>query len=65
MGYWGICDSSRPGMAGDVYQVPYAEAVQGYRHGFMTHHNGVIWTRSPNHPPDPRCPECSAYGPAT
>lgn len=65
-----ICDASSPGMAGDVYHLPYAEAVQGERHGWekrgrtragVEWSHGVQWTRNPNHPPDPRCPEC--HGP--
>ena len=55
-----LCDASKPGMDGDVYHMPYVEAVEGYRHGYMTKHNGVEWTRNINHPPDPRCPECAS-----
>jgi len=53
-----LCDSSRPGMDGDQYRVPYVEAVQGYWHGYATPHNGIQWTRTPDHPPDPKCPGC-------
>ena len=53
-----ICDSSAPGMAGGVYHLPYVEAVEGKRHGYMTRHDGVTWTRSASHPADPKCPEC-------
>jgi hypothetical protein len=45
-------------MDGDVYHVPYLEAVEGYRHGYKTRHNGVAWTRQPDHPTDPKCPGC-------
>jgi len=58
--FWAICDSTAPGMAGGVYHLPYVEAVEGKRHGFMDGHRGVHWTRDPDHPPDPLCPECSA-----
>lgn len=67
-----ICDSSAPGMAGDVYHLPYVEAVEGKRHAYRVEHKSPIsdrparryveWTRNPDHPPDPRCPEC--HGPA-
>ena len=53
-----ICDASDPGMAGDVYHMPYIESVDGYRHGYMTRH-GVQWTRSMDHPADARCPGCA------
>jgi hypothetical protein len=62
-----ICDSSAPGMAGDVYHLPYAEAVEGKRHGYAVEHKSRItgrrasfveWTRNAGHPPDPKCPEC-------
>jgi hypothetical protein len=67
-----ICDSSTPGMDGDVYRLPYGEAVEGMRHGYEVRgktrtgkewSRGVTWTRNPNHPPDPKCPECSAPTP--
>lgn len=63
MYFWTICDSSAPGMSGQVYRLPYPEAVEGKRHGYATKHNGVQWTRNPDHPADPRCPECSDVGP--
>ena len=62
-----ICDSSAPGMAGDVYHLPYVEAVEGKRHGYAVEHKSRItghvsrfveWTRNAGHPPDPKCPEC-------
>lgn len=68
-----ICDSSAPGMAGDVYHLPYPEAVEGKRHGYGVEYRSRIdpgrrrsfveWTRNPNHPPDPKCPECHAPTP--
>jgi hypothetical protein len=57
-------------MAGDVFHLPYAEAVEGLRHGYEVKgvtrlgrawSRGVTWTRNPDHPEDPRCPEC--HGP--
>jgi hypothetical protein len=62
-----ICDSSAPGMAGDVYHLPYVEAVEGKRHGYTItkrtrngreYNTGVEWTRDAGHPADPKCPEC-------
>jgi hypothetical protein len=65
-----LCDSSNPGVAGDVYTLPYSEAVEGYRHGYEVRgrsritgrewSKGVTWTRNADHPEDPRCPECRA-----
>jgi hypothetical protein len=69
-----LCDSSQPGESGGVYTLPYSEAVDGRRHGYklirttrtgQQWDRGVEWTRDPNHPPDPKCPECSPNGPAT
>jgi hypothetical protein len=54
-----LCSSERPGMDGDVYHLPYIEAVEGYRHGCMTR-NGVRWTRNMNHTEDIHCPECAS-----
>jgi hypothetical protein len=54
-----LCDASNPGMDGDVYHVPYNEAVDGYRHAYATKHKGVQWSRSMDHPADPRCPGCA------
>jgi hypothetical protein len=54
-------------MAGDVFHLPYVEAVEGKRHGYeergrtrsgVEWSHGVKWTRDAGHPPDPRCPEC-------
>jgi hypothetical protein len=67
-----ICDSSAPGMAGDVYHLPYVEAVEGKRHGYTVTHTSRIdgrtrsftqWTRDAGHPPDPKCPECHSPTP--
>lgn len=69
---WNLCDSSAPGMSGDVYHLPYGEAVEGKRHAYAVEHKSRItgraaryveWTRNPDHPPDPKCPECSAPPP--
>ena len=54
-----LCTSERPGMAGAAYHLPYIEAVEGKRHGYMGRH-GVTWTRTATHPADPKCPECAA-----
>lgn len=58
-----IDDASRPGIEKGAYITPYCEAVDGYRHGYYVdspnpNKRGVRWTRSANHPPDPRCPAC-------
>jgi hypothetical protein len=67
-----LCDSSTPGESGGLYTLPYGEAVEGKRHGYAVEHKSRIsdrraryveWTRNPNHPPDPKCPECSAPPP--
>lgn len=52
-----VCSPEQPGMDGDVYHLPYIEAVAGKLHGYATS-RGVQWTRSADHPEDPRCPEC-------
>jgi hypothetical protein len=55
-----LCDASSPGMtAAGVYHTPYVESVEGYRHAYATKHEGIQWTRSMNHPPDPKCPGCA------
>lgn len=54
-----LCDASRPGTSSGLYHRPYNESVSGHRHGYKTPHNGVMWTRGHDHPPDPRCPECA------
>lgn len=60
-----LCDASNPGTdSAGLYECPYSESVDGYRHGFL-HEDGygrswVKWTRAANHPADPRCPECAA-----
>lgn len=69
MYYFNICDASSPGLNGEVYNLPYAEAVEGKRHGYEVRKRkrttgeeyslGVEWTRNPDHPADPRCPECA------
>lgn len=55
-----VCSSSSPGELNGLYYLPYVEAVEGYRHGYMTKHDGVRWTRDASHPIDPKCPECAA-----
>lgn len=56
-----VCDSSNPGMDGNVYHTPYLEAVEGYHHAYKTRH-GVEWTRNETHPEDPKCPGCNTGG---
>lgn len=59
-----LCTSDMPGETGGHYVTPYVEAVEGYRHAYQVPAKpparAVRWTRDPNHPPDPKCPECAA-----
>ena len=52
-----MCTAENPGMSGDFYHMPYVEAVDGYRHGYMTD-KGFVWTLKLIHPDDARCPGC-------
>lgn len=58
-----ICSPDNPGVGAiGVYHLPYIEATEGKRHAFNTGASGIVWTRNPNHYPDPRCPECKLKG---
>lgn len=54
-----ICGPDSLCLDGSVYHLPYIEVRARKRHGYMTR-QGVVWTRSAEHPADPRCPECNA-----
>lgn len=54
-----VINSTTPAEPGDLYHLFYTEAVEGKRHGYKTKVGVMIWTRSPNHPADDRCPECA------
>jgi hypothetical protein len=58
-------DANHPSVESGVYVISYNELVDGYRHayeapadkyGFRT---VVRYSRSRNHPADPRCPGCA------
>jgi hypothetical protein len=58
-----IDDAAHPAVERGKYVVPYNESVDGYRHAYKwTSPRGfrseVRYSRTANHPPDPRCPEC-------
>lgn len=52
-------DADDPAVEGGVYVIPYNELVDGYWHAF---YNGrkIRYSRSFDHPADPRCPECAS-----
>lgn len=57
-------DASRPAVEGCAYVIGYCEAVDGYWHAYWVdspnpNKRGVRYSRTANHPPDPRCPECN------
>lgn len=59
-------DADRPAVEGGVYHIGYIELVDGYRHAYeVTSTHGyrkwVRYSRTANHPPDPRCPECADH----
>jgi hypothetical protein len=57
-------DADHPAVERGTYVIGYCEMVDGYRHAYEApvgkygHRTVVRYTRSANHPPDPRCPEC-------
>jgi len=61
-----IDDADHPSIEGGVYHIGYVEMVDGYRHAYRApvgkcgHRTVIRYSRSPNHPADPRCPECAA-----
>ena len=58
-------DADHPAVEGGVYQISYTELVDGYRHAYAApvskygHRKVVRYSRTANHPADPRCPECA------
>lgn len=59
-----IDDADHPAVEGGTYVISYNELVDGYRHAFYDDRRRslggqrVRYSRTSNHPPDPRCPEC-------
>lgn len=59
-------DADHPAVEDDVYVIGYIELVDGYRHAYEVPvgrygvRKGVRYSRTANHPADPRCPECAA-----
>lgn len=59
-----IDDADDPAIEDGVYVISYSELVDGYRHAFYDSRrrsNGgqrVRYSRTSQHPPDRRCPEC-------
>jgi hypothetical protein len=57
-------DADRPMVERGTYVIGYCEMVDGYRHAYEApvgkygHRKVVRYSRTANHPPDPRCPEC-------
>jgi hypothetical protein len=56
-------DATRPAVERGVYTIGYSEMVDGYHHAYYVDSpnptkRGVRYSRTPNHPADPRCPEC-------
>lgn len=56
-------DANNPAVERDVYVIPYNESVDGYWHAYFVdspnpRKRGVRYSRTRNHPLDPRCPEC-------
>lgn len=57
-------DANNPAVECGRYVIPYGEAVDGYRHAYRKtsphgYRSWVAYSRTPNHPADPRCPECA------
>ena len=58
-------DANSPAVEGGTYVIPYNEMVDGYWHAYKApvgrsgFRKAVRYSRSANHPPDPRCPECA------
>lgn len=63
-------DANTPFVERGVYIIGYCELVDGYRHAFADPQSrrgrrsgSVRYSRTANHPADPRCPECAATTP--
>lgn len=58
-------DADHPVVEGGLYQISYGELVDGYRHAYEApagkygRRTVVRYSRTANHPADPRCPECA------
>jgi hypothetical protein len=59
-----IDDANYPAVEGGRYHISYVELVDGYRHAFRDGRK-VRYSRTPDHPADPRCPECNPLTQAT
>ena len=59
-----LCDASSNQPGTTPYHIGYIEMVDGYRHAYLApvgkygHRTELRYSRSANHPADPRCPEC-------
>ena len=57
-------DANSPAVEGGRYVIGYCELVDGYRHAYRApvgkygHRTVIRYSRTANHPADPRCPEC-------
>lgn len=53
-------DADHPAVENGRYCIGYTEAVGGYRHAFYDERKRKVrYSRTANHPADPRCPECN------
>lgn len=53
-------DADHPGVENGRYHIGYVELVDGYRHAFRDERTRKVrYSRTPDHPADPRCPECN------
>lgn len=53
-----ICDADDAAMWDSRIHIGYCQMVDGYRHAWREPDGKIRYSRSPNHPPDPACPEC-------
>lgn len=57
-----LCAADSPQPGTKPYHIGYTDLVDGYRHAWTETGPGgrkkLRHGRSPNHPADPRCPEC-------
>ena len=58
-------DADHPAVESGVYVIGYTELVDGYRHAYADpdsrrgrRSGKVRYSRTADHPADPRCPEC-------
>ena len=64
-------DASKPAVEGGRYVIGYSELVDGYRHAYRSparkygYRMEVRYSRTADHPADPRCPECHPLGDPT